>query len=208
MKSLRFQLAVLIVAVLLLIPSMVIASGGQTMIAPVRYPKVSWNREYDPPNHWGIDLVSKKPWWKGILATSDGVANNIRTGSRRGDMAHGGAGNFVVIEHKPGDSNRKRRYCASSTFTFYCHLSSVFVQKDQPVSQGDIIGTIGNTGNTKGPTGMHLHFEIRENGYWGQRVNPREYIIIGDGNDLIRAAPKKKQKLARLTTTWAKVKAE
>ncbi|MBI2604018.1 MAG: M23 family metallopeptidase, partial [Candidatus Harrisonbacteria bacterium] len=28
------------------------------------------------------------------------------------------------------------------------------------VAQGDIIGYIGNSGNTHGPTGCHLHFEV------------------------------------------------
>ncbi|GAI25309.1 unnamed protein product [marine sediment metagenome] len=45
--------------------------------------------------------------------------------------------------------------------TYYGHLSRVLVVPGQPVSAGDIIASIGNTGHTLGATGCHLHFEVR-----------------------------------------------
>jgi murein DD-endopeptidase MepM/ murein hydrolase activator NlpD len=59
------------------------------------------------------------------------------------------AGNYVRILHPNG------------VITFYGHLSSISVFQSQPVSQGKIIGYIGNTGYTIGRTGCHLHFEVR-----------------------------------------------
>jgi hypothetical protein len=59
------------------------------------------------------------------------------------------AGNYVRILHKNG------------VVTLYGHLSSQAVSPGQSVGVGQIIGYIGNTGYTVGPTGCHLHFEVR-----------------------------------------------
>lgn len=61
----------------------------------------------------------------------------------------GGYGNYTCIDHGSGLS------------TCYGHQSSFAVSAGQSVSQGDIIGYSGNTGNSTGP---HLHFEVRING--------------------------------------------
>ena len=58
-------------------------------------------------------------------------------------------GNFVRILHPNG------------IVTYYGHMSRIRVSTGQVVSQGDHIGDIGNTGYTIGPTGCHLHFEVR-----------------------------------------------
>jgi murein DD-endopeptidase MepM/ murein hydrolase activator NlpD len=44
--------------------------------------------------------------------------------------------------------------------TEYMHLDSILVGKG-PVSKGQIIGTMGNTGNS---SGTHLHFTVRKEG--------------------------------------------
>ncbi len=59
---------------------------------------------------------------------------------------NGGYGKYVVIAHPNG------------TQTVYGHMSQVYVQYGQYVSQGESIGLSGNTGNSTGP---HLHFEVR-----------------------------------------------
>ena len=56
----------------------------------------------------------------------------------------GGFGNYVVIVHSNG------------TKTLYGHLKSYSVKKGQTVSQGQVIGVMGSTGNS---SGTHLHFE-------------------------------------------------
>ncbi len=74
-----------------------------------------------------------------------------------------GYGNHVMIDHGV-DGNGRR------LVTLYGHLSSVNVSVGQQVSQGQVIGYSGNTGNSYG---AHLHFEVRVN---GTAVNPMSYF--------------------------------
>jgi murein DD-endopeptidase MepM/ murein hydrolase activator NlpD len=62
---------------------------------------------------------------------------------------NGGYGNYIVIKHSNG------------TQTLYAHNKSNAVSVGQKVSQGDVIGYVGHTGRTTGPTGNHVHFEVR-----------------------------------------------
>lgn len=59
---------------------------------------------------------------------------------------NGGYGEMIIISH------------AGNIQTVYGHLSSVNVSVGQTVSQGQVIGAVGNTGKSTGP---HLHFEVR-----------------------------------------------
>lgn len=74
-----------------------------------------------------------------------------------------GYGNYIMLDNGT-DSKGNRLY------TLYGHLSRVNVSQGQTVSQGQIIGYSGNTGNSYG---AHLHFEIRVN---GSTVDPMSYF--------------------------------
>lgn len=58
-------------------------------------------------------------------------------------------GRWIEIDHGNGFRTR------------YAHLSSQVVSVGQSVTQGQKIGSVGNTG---GSTGAHLHYELRKNG--------------------------------------------
>jgi murein DD-endopeptidase MepM/ murein hydrolase activator NlpD len=69
-----------------------------------------------------------------------------------------GYGYLVVIDHANGFA------------TYYAHMSNIYVFEGQAVERGQVIGAVGNTGNSTGP---HLHFEVRYNGV---QQNPRAYL--------------------------------
>jgi murein DD-endopeptidase MepM/ murein hydrolase activator NlpD len=70
----------------------------------------------------------------------------------------GGYGNYTCIDHGGGLA------------TCYAHQSSFAVGAGASVSQGQVIGYVGNTGHSFGP---HLHFEVRVN---GTPVDPLGYL--------------------------------
>lgn len=58
----------------------------------------------------------------------------------------------------------------SRTSTRYAHLSAVAVEAGQIVTQGQVIGYVGSTGDS---TGNHLHFELMVQ---GSLVDPLLYV--------------------------------
>ena len=104
----------------------------------------------------------------GVVRMHNGVDMACATGTpiyatRAGTVTRtayqaGGAGNYVSINHLDGFSS------------IYMHMTHYVVSAGQTVSQGQLIGYVGNTGISTGP---HLHFGIS---YAGTYVNPLAYI--------------------------------
>lgn len=57
-------------------------------------------------------------------------------------------GNFIKAKHKNG------------IVTVYAHLRDIYVKKGEKISQGSVIGTVGNSGLSES---FHLHFEVLKN---------------------------------------------
>lgn len=102
---------------------------------------------YITSGHKGIDVPAPKG--TPILAAHDGTVK-----STTGDWTYG---NVVMLDNGDGVT------------TVYAHMSSIAVGVGQQVSQGDVIGYVGSTGNS---TGNHLHWEVQINGV---RQNPLNY---------------------------------
>jgi len=76
------------------------------------------------------------------------------------------AGRVTRVEHLHGYGLTVQIDHGAGTDTLYAHLQSVTVRVGDTVAAGDIIGTVGQTGNATAPS---LHFEVRQN---GEAVDP------------------------------------
>ena len=93
-----------------------------------------------------------------IYAAEDGV---VVTAYNDGNW-NTGFGNYCIIDHGNGVQ------------TLYAHSSDIRVSEGDTVKQGQVIGLVGDTGNTTAP---HLHFEVRvESGGSYHRTNPLKFI--------------------------------
>ena len=125
-----------------------IRQGSGDMIYPVNGQFTSpfgqrWGRL-----HAGIDIAA--PTGRPIRAAAGGrVILAAPTG---------GYGNYTCIAHRGGIS------------TCYAHQSRLGTSVGDNVRAGDVIGYVGNTGNS---FGAHLHFEVRVN---GRPVDPMDYL--------------------------------
>jgi murein DD-endopeptidase MepM/ murein hydrolase activator NlpD len=143
----------------LTISEKLIIPGGRMLSAVSRasYSRFSWPARGEITSRFGYR-------W-GRLHSGVDIAGDYGTAvraARTGQVSFagwwGGYGYLVIIEHGQGFA------------TLYGHLDDYFVNNGQPVVAGQLIGNIGNTGNSYGP---HLHFEIRVG---EQPVNPLEYL--------------------------------
>ena len=98
--------------------------------------------------HTGLDIANSTG--TPIKAAASGT---VTFAGRKGSY-----GNLLIISHGNGVQ------------TYYGHCNSLKASVGQQVSQGQVIATIGNTGNSTGP---HLHLEVRKDGV---AYNPQHYV--------------------------------
>ena len=106
-------------------------------------------RAFDKSFHKGIDLGTN-----GAAIPTYAAESGVVVTAGWSDSA----GNWIVIDHGNG------------LVTKYMHHSKLFVKEGQHVEKGQQIGVTGTTGNS---TGVHLHFQIEENGV---AVDPSPYF--------------------------------
>lgn len=106
---------------------------------------------YGPSFHSGLDI-----------ARYGGALNRPIVACAGGTVIwagwNGAYGKLIKIDHGNGVQ------------TWYAHCNSLNVSAGQTVSQGQVIGLVGSTGNSTGP---HLHLEVRINGV---HKNPLNYL--------------------------------
>ena len=102
--------------------------------------------------HTGMDFTA--PIGTEIYSTGDGVIERIGW--------TGGYGKTIMVNHGYGYKTR------------YAHCSKYNCRKGQKVKRGDLIGYVGNTGQSTAP---HLHYEVFKN---KKQINPVNFFF----NDL------------------------
>jgi murein DD-endopeptidase MepM/ murein hydrolase activator NlpD len=126
---------------------------------------IDWEQIY-PNGHESKGNMHKNSNWRAyghdVLAVADGTVVNMRDAIEKDNTPPGFPntspnildvpGNFLIINIK----KQGRDY-----FVFYGHLQphSIKVQIGDTVSKGQVIGTLGNTGNSAAP---HLHMHVSE----------------------------------------------
>jgi len=101
--------------------------------------------------HYGLDFA--EDLGTPIKAMADGIVTLAEK-----DLYYTGA--TLIFDHGHGIS------------TLYMHMDKIFVEKDDIVKQGDIIGTVGSSGRSTGP-----HLDIRLN-WFNVRLDPATVLEI------------------------------
>ncbi|RAO15591.1 M23 family metallopeptidase [Micromonospora noduli] len=146
-----------------------IAASGWT--APIPGGVGSGFRTASRPSHNGVDIGAAKgteiraaATGRVLVSTCDEDHRGRQDCNVDGFPGKGGCGWFVDLLH------------AGGYITRYCHMVvQPFVQKDQIVTAGQVIGKVGSSGNSSGP---HLHFEVhlRNNRNASGAVNPVPFM--------------------------------
>lgn len=133
------------------------AAVSKTLVYPVAGQKSKikdlWGarRAGGTRKHKGIDIHAQKG--TPVVAITDGV----------------------IVERDHTLIGGKTLWLKSKTHgwtAYYAHLDKQTVKQGQYVRKGQVIGTVGNTGNAR-TTPPHLHFGISGNDGW---VNPLPYV--------------------------------
>jgi RHS repeat-associated protein len=111
-------------------------------------PPVPTASGYTPLGHRGIDIAA--PLGTPVEATAEGVVSNVRVSESLGVT--------VEITHP---------LTGAKLTSTYGHLQAAAAKVGQNVTQGEVIGYVGTTGQSTGP---HLHFEVQVQGI---AVNPQ-----------------------------------
>lgn len=136
--------------------NLLIPSGQITSRFGPRHTFRTANGQMASSNHAGIDIAL--PSGTPVPAGGSGV---VAFAGKRG-----GYGNQVVIKFSDGTS------------VSYSHLSRIDASVGDSVTQGEVVGRVGATGNATGP---HLHLERRD--AQGRPVNPLTARVVGTGQN-------------------------
>ena len=102
--------------------------------------------------HTGIDIKADRTTV--VKATAEGTVKSIKNDPRYGLT--------VTIEHNDG-----------YTSVYSSLLSAEFVKEGEKVTQGQTIGTVGNSAVFETAEDNHLHFELLKD---GSNINPEIYL--------------------------------
>ena len=131
-----------------LIPEAMAAARRMARFRPSIWPAPGWISRRFERGHEGVDIAGVRG--DTVRAAADGTVAFV---GERGDL-----GLCVVLKHG-------RRYR-----TVYGHCDKLLVRKGQEVRKGQAIALLGSTGRS---TGVHLHYEVWED---GRAVDPEKFL--------------------------------
>lgn len=108
-------------------------------------PAIGWNWG-QLHNYNAVDIANQ--CGTPVQAAAEGLAVSDENFGDGSSGWNDGYGIFVLLEHPNGTKTR------------YAHLDKALVKVGDYITRGEEIGLMGNTGNTHGPTGCHVHFEV------------------------------------------------
>jgi murein DD-endopeptidase MepM/ murein hydrolase activator NlpD len=147
----------------------------------------------EPDKNGGNKNEDSYSWGREIIAPADGVVvfsrNDVPDNAAPGilemktfmglpDPRNAVGGNNVIIDHGNGE------------FSFLAHMQfgSVRVKQGDKVKQGDVVGLLGNSGNSDGP---HLHYHLMA----GPAIFRSDGLPSSFENSYIHVSPTDKEKL-------------
>ena len=132
-------------------------------------------------NHRGLDLVGKDYTIDDIVSYANGVVQMSVTGygNGQGEGVNWRYGNFVKVLHDDG------------TVCLYAHLERASVSAGQRVSKGQVLGRMGNSGNS---FGAHLHWEFWSKNDYNSNIDPSPYLAPKEPVVLPKAVARDKNK--------------
>ncbi len=80
-------------------------------------------------------------------------------------------GTVTFAGPQQGYGNKVELTLSDGTVLYFAHLNSIAVAQGGKVNAGQLVGALGNTGNSTGP---HLHFEVHPAG--GNPVDPEPWL--------------------------------
>ena len=131
--------------------------------------------------HRGLDLVGKNYTIDDIISYDSGQVLMAVTGygNGAGEGVNWRYGNFVKVLHDNG------------TVCLYAHMEYVSVKVGQRVSKGQILGRMGNSGNS---FGGHLHWEYWTKNDYNSNIDPSPYLEPKEPVVLPKAVSRDKNK--------------
>ena len=113
--------------------------------------------------HRGLDLVGANYTLDDIVSYANGTVNMVTNGygNGQGEGVNWAYGNFVKIINDDG------------TVCLYAHMQYTSVKVGQRVSKGQVIGRMGNSGNS---FGAHLHWEYWSRNDYYSNIDPSPYL--------------------------------
>ena len=113
--------------------------------------------------HRGLDLVGANYTLDDIVSYANGTVNMVTNGygNGQGEGVNWAYGNFVKILNDDG------------TVCLYAHMEYTSVKVGQRVSKGQVIGRMGNSGNS---FGGHLHWEFWSCNDYYKNIDPSPFL--------------------------------